>query len=434
MSLKQIHDALLDIKSDNSRIFKEERLGYYFGYLGEDFKKVIILACNPFLNFHMKKLDKFQESKEGRNNVGSDNVLLFNYLNYLSEKSGTSNEERLILTELASTDKETYDVVNLILKKDLNCGIGEKTVQKYTPEIPVFNVMLCEKSTEKNLKNIKYPALCQLKDDGGRILTFVEDGIITHYSRNGRLIDLFGYFDDDFKSCPNGVYDGEIIFYKDGKPLKRKASNGLMNKAIKGSIKQKEIDGAVIHLWDHITLSEFRNEYSDIGTLTRFEYLSKHLVLSHKITTIITNIVHSYEETIENFNYWIEQGFEGIVLKNIDSPYEAKRSKNWIKFKNEKDCDLRVIGFEPHSKKEGWIGSLLCESEDGLLQVSTGSGMGDTDRQKEPSEYLNKIVAIKFNEVIDSEGDKLPSLFLPIFQGIREDKTQADTYKEIIAK
>ena len=76
------------------------------------------------------------------------------------------------------------------------------------------------------------------------------------------------------------------------------------------------------------------------------------------------------------------------------------------------------------------IGAILCESSDGILKVDVGSGFKDEDRKKDPSEYLGKIAAIKYNmRIKNKQGEE--SLFLPVFLEVREDKTEADAIGSI---
>jgi hypothetical protein len=74
-------------------------------------------------------------------------------------------------------------------------------------------------------------------------------------------------------------------------------------------------------------------------------------------------------------------------------------------------------------KYEGMIGALLCESEDGVIKVAVGSGLKDDQRLIDV--YTGKIISVKYNERITNKaGDQ--SLFLPIFDQLREDKDVAD--------
>ena len=82
------------------------------------------------------------------------------------------------------------------------------------------------------------------------------------------------------------------------------------------------------------------------------------------------------------------------------------------------------VGVQPGiGKYEGMIGALLCESEDGVIKVSVGSGLKDDDRLTDV--YTGKIISVKYNERITNKAGE-QSLFLPIFHQLREDKDVAD--------
>jgi DNA ligase-1 len=96
--------------------------------------------------------------------------------------------------------------------------------------------------------------------------------------------------------------------------------------------------------------------------------------------------------------------------------------------KAELEADLRVTGFLPGTGKyEGKIGSLLVESADGKVKSAVGTGLDDEERSCDPSEFLGKIVAVKYNALITDKKTGLKSLFLPVFIEVRLDKTVADT-------
>lgn len=95
--------------------------------------------------------------------------------------------------------------------------------------------------------------------------------------------------------------------------------------------------------------------------------------------------------------------------------------------KAEIEADLRVTGFLPGTGKyEGKIGSLVVESADGQVKTAVGTGLSDEERSMNPSEFVGKIAAIKYNAVITDKKTKAKSLFLPVFIEVREDKTEAD--------
>lgn len=72
-----------------------------------------------------------------------------------------------------------------------------------------------------------------------------------------------------------------------------------------------------------------------------------------------------------------KEGWEGVIAKRRDSPYESKRSKNWLKMKVEASQELVVGGFtEPQGKRVG-LGALLVgyfENDDFVFAGKIGTG------------------------------------------------------------
>jgi DNA ligase-1 len=127
------------------------------------------------------------------------------------------------------------------------------------------------------------------------------------------------------------------------------------------------------------------------------------------------------------FKQALDNGEEGIILKNGDSPWEDKRSKYQVKMKAELEADLLVTEWNEGSGRiEGLMGSVTCVSADGKLEVSVGSGFNDEDRKMVAEDIVGKIITVKYNEIIQDKNKNKKSLFLPIFEEIRLDKTKAD--------
>jgi ATP-dependent DNA ligase len=78
---------------------------------------------------------------------------------------------------------------------------------------------------------------------------------------------------------------------------------------------------------------------------------------------------------LEHAEPWVcarDEGWEGVIAKRLDSPYEQKRSKHWLKMKCEVSQDFVVGGFtDPQGKRAG-LGALLVGFYDGLDFVFAG--------------------------------------------------------------
>jgi hypothetical protein len=180
-------------------------------------------------------------------------------------------------------------------------------------------------------------------------------------------------------------------------------------------------------VWDIIPYAYFADGHCPTPYSTRFSTL-QNMNLPSKIHLVEHNIVDDIETAQTIFQKYLAAGQEGIILKDMNGPWEDKRSKGQIKFKSELECDLKIIGVEEGSGKyEGLLGALVCVSSDGIVNVNVGSGFNDEQRKSlMPCDLLGKIVAVKYNARIKNrQGDE--SLFLPIFVEIREDKDVADS-------
>jgi ATP-dependent DNA ligase len=72
------------------------------------------------------------------------------------------------------------------------------------------------------------------------------------------------------------------------------------------------------------------------------------------------------------------EGWEGVIAKRRDSPYEHRRSRNWLKMKIEASQELVIGGFtEPRGKRVG-LGALLVgyfDGDDFVFAGKVGTGL-----------------------------------------------------------
>jgi len=153
-----------------------------------------------------------------------------------------------------------------------------------------------------------------------------------------------------------------------------------------------------------------------------------------KIRLVVGETVNDLSEAEEFYQARLAENKEGAVIKNFNSVWEDRRSKFQVKMKIEDPADLLIKDVYPHRKDPNLIGGFVLVDSTGVLETRCGSGLRAVDREKDPSEYIGRIVSIKYNEVIDSDSkpDK-KALFLPIIchdsddECIRLDKSEPDT-------
>ena len=268
--------------------------------------------------------------------------------------------------------------------------------------------------------------------DGMRFNAIVSSSSVAYRSRNGKELDLMGALDADFLSLgpEDAVYDGELLIMDlNRKPMDRKTGNGILTKFQKGTGTEIEARNIHVVLWDVISLKDFRNGHSNAIYEKRLATLRSRVSgsASPKLHMVETRPVNTMDEAQEFYRVNLDRGEEGIILKDPMGPWEDKRVKHQVKMKAELEADLLVTGFVPGTGKfEGKIGSLICQSIDGSVKVSVGTGLSDDERSLPPCEFQNKIVSIKYNAIISDKKTKQRSLFLPVFIEIRTDKTVPD--------
>lgn len=405
------------------------------------FLDVLQAALNPYTNYHIRKIPDY-DPKGGKT---LDWALV--ELKKLSERqlTGHAGIEHL-RNIMSSVSLNDAIVVSRIIGKDLRCGAGDGTTNVALPGfIPSYPCLLARPYDEKNIKNITYPAYSQLKADGLRANAIVDGHKVTLCGRSGREIDLLGHLDQPMIKLAAEfpwpvVFDGEFVVVNEHEMvIDRKTGNGIINKAIKGTISEAEAKMIRFQIWDAIPLAEFKDGKSVDSYKERFERLIQAIDGDFEnwkpYWVIPYKTVGSLEEAIAHFEQLLAEGHEGTILKNYCALWEDSRSKHLVKMKAEKDADMEIIGFNPgEGKFLGMVGSIQMASSDRLVECNI-SGFPD-DLRKEitatQNELLGTIATVLYNERIKSKSRTgVDSLFLCRFAEFRSDKTVANSSKEI---
>jgi len=436
-----INAFLNDLASNNSRIYKTEQLRKHAD--NEILREVVRLALCPFTQFYQRKIPEYEFVGTDSEHQTSLEMAIQN-LYYLSSREVTGNAAiahlRAILSGLEPDDAK---VIERIIDKSLDCGVQVSTANDVWPGlIKEYPCMLCSPFEQKLVDKIKFPAYAQMKMDGMRFNAIVREGKVEFRSRNGKQIHLLGHLEKEFAALAGDVdcvFDGELLVMLEGDHqfADRQTGNGILNKANKGTISDKEATLVHATVWDVIPYLYFTDGHCPVPYATRFssltELVNTQSSKDKRIWMVSSEIVETYEKAQEIFNEYLSLGYEGIILKDGSGVWEDKRAKHQIKFKGELECDLKIVAVEEGTGKyAGMLGAIVCESADGVVKVNVGSGFNDVHRKTlKEKDLIGKIVAVKYNARIkNKQGDE--SLFLPIFVEVRDDKDEADNSKDIV--
>lgn len=364
-----------------------------------------------------------------------------------------------VIEILTDCSEENATVISRVLLKDLRCGVQVATINKAIANInkrrnkddqlePIFDYpcMLTSAYSDKLIDKLfanNDHLICQQKCDGMRFNAVIDGSRnVNFYGRSGkeiyindqRFYDLFAQF------APNTVVDGELLIdgKADGSAVDRKIGNGILNKAVKGTISEAESKRITATIWDIIPLDSFRKGFDEQPYEFRFAVLNEYferietddrlfLVYSLEITTV--------DQANEMFEQMIAQGKEGVIVKSPKASWKNVRSTEMVKLKGINDCDLVVCGYQYGTGRfEGVLGALLCKSVDGKVQVKVGTGFTEAQRAQFTEQYIvGKVVTVQYNARIkDKNRPDVDSLFLPRFVEVREDKNDPNTSDQII--
>jgi DNA ligase-1 len=320
-----------------------------------------------------------------------------------------------------------------VIIKDLRCGISEKTLNKILGKtewkIPVFT---CQLATDSNdhANKMKGTKRIECKLDGVRVLALCTKNRVTLYSRNGKIFENFPDIQEQLNRIKHRisletkgpfVLDGEIV---------GESFQALMKQAQrKSDVKTKDM---TYYVFDVIPLADFERGFWNAQQHKRTLMLdiNKQEIESEPNLRLMPGMdvdlgTAEGQDVMRRFaEDAVTQGFEGIMIKAVDAPYECKRSSFWMKWKPVMTVDLNIVGFEEGTGRNlGRLGAIICEGVDNdrNIRVNVGSGLSDADRDEywhSRDDLLGRVVEVAADAVTQNQ-DGSYSLRFPRFVRFR---------------
>ena len=370
----------------------------------------------------------------------------------LSKREITGNAAVDELEEfLTECCPEEYKWYSRVIERDLDIGLADKGINKvFKNLIPTYEVLLADKiapedlnlDTVKVLKMLPDRIVAQYKIDGYRLNIHVLDsGEVLVRTRNGKVVEGYKDLEQEAASkLPNGyVYDGEIVapelfdwITKNAESEGDTTANrDLFSEVMSHAFSKEDNKQGIFNLFDMVPIKEWNTkkttETLEVRTQRILETV-KPLDLTH-ITVVPTSRVFykdnpdDMKEIVELFHQFLSVGWEGLMIKNWDSVYEFKRSKNLLKMKLMDNIDLVVVDvYEGTGKYTAMLGGVYVEFRGN--QVGVGSGWSDEQRQyywKDKNRIVGKTIEIAYQAVSRNKDGK-ESLSFPVVKKVRDDK------------
>lgn len=368
----------------------------------------------PFQNLYVRKATgKIQEWEIYIiENNANDVILCMQYgevngKKIIKKKNITSAKAKRTLVQEAIKQAETK--YNEKINKE-----GYTTNPNVTTTSIVVRPMLANKY-DPSKNNLEFPCIGEPKCDGNRGIIYKKNNEIMIESRNGTQIYFFDHIREEIKDL---LKDRSMTFYLDGElfthDLTFNIINGLCNKKPsrqnKISKKQEEKnvkDALYMKKVKYYIFDCFDTDKLDIPMNVRKFILKKlfdnknyqHLVL------IDTDTIENKNDIKIKHDEYVNNGYEGIILRNVDAPYELKkRSKHLQKYKEFEDEEFNIIGYE--QDVDGGV-IWTCETNISPKSSFNVRPRGDTEYKKEmyakADKYLGAKLIVVYQEYTDDK-------------------------------
>lgn len=225
--------------------------------------------------------------------------------------------------------------------------------------------MLAHKWDERK-RYIQEPFFVQPKLDGVRILVSNKGGI----SRTGKIVKGTEHWGKTLK-------DGEFL---DGECY----VHGMDFEAITSAFKTRP-ETLEFHVFD----------YYDVN---RPELPFKERM---KWVTVETKVVRKKEHLLKAHDAFVTQGYEGIMVRNIESAYEpGKRSNNLLKCKMFETEEFTIVGCHEGTGKDAGTPVWECAAKGGVFSVRPE---GTMEKRREMfarrRELVGKTLTVRFQNM-----------------------------------
>ena len=424
----QPQDIIAQLEADNSKLAKQAILKTAHEEGLPEFFEGLCMALDALVTFGVKQVPE-------RSDVLTGQGLSWSVFKELADKlanrelTGHAARDAIELAMSVATTEQWNGWYRRILIKDLRCGMSEKTVNKVVPgTVPVFTCALAHDSL-KHEKKMTGKKQIEIKLDGVRVITIIRGNKVEMFSRNGKQFHNFGHIIEELEAVVKEhpvpyplVLDGEVMsanFQDLMKQVHRKDG--------------KQSTDAVLHVFDTIPLGCFQNGVWDKPQHFR-SAITKHWVEEHKSVlqhvsaldweTVDLDSEEGQERFTELNKQAVDGGYEGVMIKDIDAPYECKRTHAWLKAKPFIEVTLEVKEIEEGTgRNEGRLGAFVCEGiDDGKdIRVNVGSGFTDVHRDdywNHRSDIIGNLVEVRADAVTQNQ-DGTYSLRFPRFKTFR---------------
>ncbi len=282
--------------------------------------------------------------------------------------------------------------------------------------ITEINILpMLAKKFSKAARHVEYPAAGQRKFDGVRCLAMSAEGFpsnIVLLTRKNKEFAGMNSLRSEIALLnlpPSIVLDGEL--YSDTLTFQR--VSGLVRKKPENLSEQdlEDLEQVSYRIYDLINLSNM-----DMTFAARYRLLQSLLRAVPSSQTprlrLTRNVrIRSEEDVVAYLALFEEEGFEGLMIRNLESPYELdKRSKHLQKLKTFIDEEFPIVGYYEATENDRGTPIWECEAPNG--RRFRARPMGTLDERRElwanRDAAIGRPLTVRFFEYTDDGVPRFP--------------------------
>ncbi len=310
----------------------------------------------------------------------------YTILDALSVAYTGSKENRPALEHAYNVCSDLGKVANSVAENGLE-SLENFQVTIFSPIRP----MLAErvKSPQEAHEKMGAEFVSEYKLDGERVQVHRQEEKIILYSRS--LENITSYYPDIVENIGKALKPDEIILEAEVVAMNDDTGEFLPFQELMHRRRKYKIAQAVqeypitVNFFDILSID--KKSCLDLPYIQRRKLLEKNVIEDSFAKVMPMVFVKSDSEVEDSLENAINSGCEGIMLKQLDSPYRAgARANNWLKLKREyrnelgDSIDLVVVGaFYGRGRRTGRYGALLLSAYDdksdtfpSICKVGTG--------------------------------------------------------------
>lgn len=306
----------------------------------------------------------------------------------IQEKRTTSKGKNLGRSNETSPEQQAEKEATAKYAKQIKKGYKDSKSNLGSLTLPPL-----AKKYQDSKNAIKWPAYGSYKLDGVRMTAFYENGKVRFQSRGGEDYPVIEEIAEELKQVffnvqPELVIDGELYCH------------GMYLEDITAAVKKhnedtKKLEFHIFDMYDPLCEeAPLKARYQGYKTMLAFSSAD-----INKLVGLTQLKLHNEDELLAFHKIVTDQGYEGIVIRNMDSLFKFnQRTSDFQKYKVQMDDEFLVVNYE--QGKNGCV-SAVCEVNVGIdTKTFKAPLIGTMEyQQKVFDNYLTGVYAtIKFEK------------------------------------